>query len=154
MQVLVPIVFLLVATYTDIKERKIRNYITYPMALLGVLLSENPLTSIGLGLLLGIVLPSIPGLTVGAGNIKLIIACGTWLNDLAEAIYFVLLMIGFLTVFNIVMHVKNRGFASLFEQLKTELFLFLAKIFDVGDVGQVSLTPFMLLSFMIVMWLY
>lgn len=150
---IIPIIFLLIASYTDIKDRKIKNYTTYPMFLIGLYFADNFLISIGIGALLGIVILLLPGFSVGMGDVKLIIACGAWFNDLETAIYFMLIAISLVTLFNILGIIKKEGFKNLFKQLKAELFLAFLRIIPEEEVNKAPLAPFILVSFAGVMWL-
>ncbi len=49
----IPIPFLVIATYTDITSKKIKNYVTYPLILLGLLFNylENGLSGIKFSLI-------------------------------------------------------------------------------------------------------
>lgn len=144
---IIPIIFLLIATYTDIKDRKIKNYTTYPMFLIGLYFADNLLVSIGIGALLGLIILFLPGFSVGMGDVKLMIACGAWFNKLETAIYFMLITIGLVTLFNIVGILKKEGFKNLFKQLKTELFLTFSRIIPEEEVNNAPLAPFILISF-------
>lgn len=76
-----------ITTYTDIKERKIKNKHTVPFALAGIILNAtqdfpNGLKMAGLGFVVGFVvflLPYIMG-AMGAGDIKLMAAIGAILG--------------------------------------------------------------------------
>lgn len=153
-KMIVPIVFLLIASYTDIKDRKIKNYVTYPMFLIGLLLSERFFVSLGLGVLLGIILIFLPGFNAGMGDVKLVIACGTWFNSLETGVYFLLIAVSLVTLFNIIVLLRREGFLNFLKQLKTELFLIFSKIIPENEINKAPLAPFMFISFMSVMWLF
>lgn len=150
----IPIVFLFIASYTDIKSRKIKNFTSYPMFILGLILSEKPLVSLGLGILLGVIMVLIPGFSAGMGDVKLMAACGAWLSSLNEAMIFLLLSIGLVTLFNIALLIKKEGFLRFIKQLKMELFLTLSRIVPKEKINSLPLAPFVLVSFVYMMFLY
>lgn len=152
---IIPMSFLVFATYTDIRFRKIKNYTTYPMFLLGVFMSDKPIMSIGIGILLGIALSLIPGFLAGMGDIKLIIATGTWLSSFVEGIYLLLATIALLTLYNIGAIIKKEGFKNLLEQLKLELFfLFFTKKVTDTKINNAPLAPFIMIGFLSVALLF
>jgi len=87
------ILFLVVATYTDIKETKIKNNVTYPLILIGLITStyifglNGFLSSLG-GITISLLVVSlIPGFRHGGGDIKLAMGISSFLG-MSKIMYF------------------------------------------------------------------
>ena len=88
-----PIVFLVFAMYTDIKEKKIKNNLTYSLILLGLIVStynsglNGFIASMG-GVAISLVVVSLlPGFRHGGGDIKLAMGIGSFLG-VSKNMYF------------------------------------------------------------------
>lgn len=155
--ILVPMLFLLIATFTDIKYRKIKNYVTYPMALLGLLFNfcyfgiGSILPSLIAGLVAGLMLMFAPGLKAGGGDIKLVTACGVWLGDTTLALYTMLTAVVIVCFVNIFFILKERGFKVFIETIKHEImFLFTKKVTNIESVKSVPMAPFIMIAYALV----
>jgi len=82
----IPIIFLALATYTDVKEKKIKNNLTYTLILLGLIVStyrtgfSGTLSSLG-GIVISLAVVSLlPGFRHGGGDIKLSMGIGSFIG--------------------------------------------------------------------------
>ncbi len=143
--------FLAVATYTDIKERKVRNRLTVPMFIAGVAVacSLNGSTGViqslkgaGFCFLLILVLP----LRAGGGDIKLMTACGAWLGwPLAQNFFGWTVMLTAIAA--IVWAVKTLGIKGLLSRLKEEMTAFVFELRP-QPLGSLPMTPFVALGYL------
>lgn len=157
----IPLLFLLLASWTDIKTRKIKNHTTYPMFALGLGTAayfggaSGFLYALGVGAALGTAVYVVPGFTVGTGDLKLAAACGAWIASFYPALLFLLFTIALITLYNIAVLVRARGFRSVIEQIRYELIsLFYLKSMPhrtkEGIIKSAPLSPFMAVSYVLV----
>lgn len=161
----VPLLFLLLASWTDIRTRKIKNYTTYPMFVLGLGAAaysggaSGLIYALGAGAALGFAVYFVPGFVVGTGDIKLAAACGSWIVNFYPALFFLLFTIVLVTFCNIAVLLRARGFRSVIEQIRYELIsLFYLKSMPrqtkEGVIKSAPLSPFMAVSYVLVTVLY
>ncbi len=125
MHLLLPIPLSIVACYTDIRTRKIKNYITYPLILLGVFINTflsgfNGFKESILGILFAIIITAlIPVLKLGGGDLKLAMAYGAFLTYKNYIVFFFLFIL--LTVLgNVFLLIKKEGVKVFLTELKLE----------------------------------
>lgn len=82
----IPILFLAYATYTDAKDKKIKNNLTYPLILIGLIINTYGFGFHGLLVSIGGVIVSLlavtllPGFRHGGGDTKLAMGIGSFLG--------------------------------------------------------------------------
>ena len=122
----IPLPFLLWATYTDVKTRKIRNYTTYPLAVIGLAYQlfdkgmEGLLIYGGAIFAILLILHLLKGMKVGGGDIKLLIACSTFLNY-RDAVAFMLITLLYSIISTFIVYIRKRGFKNLVQTLYHEI---------------------------------
>lgn len=123
---LIPLPFLFFSIYTDFKYKKIKNYITYPLILLGLVMNSlqyglTGLISSFLGLIMAFfIVILLPGFKHGAGDTKLAMGIGSFIGS-AHVLYFLFFWFLFsLLVCNIKL-LKDKGFGFLKNTIVTEL---------------------------------
>lgn len=126
MILLIPIPFSIIACYTDIKTRKIKNYITYPLILSGIFLNSFINSFEGFkGSLLGIfivvlITSLVPVFRLGGGDLKLAMAYGAFLKD-DNILMFLDIFIIFTVLGNFIFFIRNRGLKCFFSELLYEI---------------------------------
>lgn len=118
-----------IASYTDIKERKIRNIITYPMIITGIVLNsysnglQGFLHSIYGVALVFILIFLLPSFSLGGGDIKLLMGYGSYLGyqSVLTLIFFTLVI---LLIVNISTLIKKESLNNLWNIIKLEVFSF------------------------------
>lgn len=126
MHLLIPVPFSIVACYTDIRARKIKNYITYPLIFLGVFINtflngfQGFKESILGILIMTIVLSIIPVAKLGGGDLKLAMGYGTFLGK-EKYIMFYFLFLLFTLLGSMFFLIKKEGLKSFFSDLKLEI---------------------------------
>ncbi len=126
MYLLLPIPFSIAACYTDLKTRKIKNYITYPLIFLGVFINtfSNGLQGFKesmLGILLAVIITSIiPVFRLGGGDLKLVMGYGAFLT-VKKCLVFYFFFILFVLLGNIFFVIKKEGFKFFVSELKLEI---------------------------------
>lgn len=125
--------FLAVAVFTDLKERKIRNWLTVPMFLLGLVAAHlaggapGLVSSIkGAGVcLLGFMV--LPYQNMGGGDLKLAAGCGAWLG-LSGAVSLLWFTVLFTSVWAVVFALWKLGIRGCWQRLKQEMSHLLFKV--------------------------
>lgn len=115
--------FLLAAVMTDLRARRVPNAVTYPMALIGVALAawqEEVAGALGGGLLAGAALLLTPGFRSGGGDMKLAMACGTFLG-VKRTPYFLFFFLAGTLVINLYRLVAEEGWRGLWGRVRLEL---------------------------------
>ncbi|MCG8539963.1 MAG: A24 family peptidase [Clostridia bacterium] len=151
MTLLIPVPFTLIATYTDVRYRKIRNYTTYPLILIGfitniyvngVLGIERSFISI---LMTFFLLAIIPGLGFSGGDKKLLMGIFIFLtkNQIYEYLIIYILLSASILLFNCL---YKLGVMGTFECIKSAI---------VTKVDHMKITipvaPIILISYLIVL---
>jgi len=122
---LVPIIGGIIAAYTDIKERKIRNKVTYPLILTGVIyqamfMGVSGLKSSLTGILLCFVLMTIiPGFKFSGGDIKLSMGFGAYIG--INALGYIAIAMFLFLIINIGNIIRLHGTRDLIGRVKIEL---------------------------------
>lgn len=122
----IPIAFLALATYTDVKEKKIKNYLTYTLILIGLIInsyrfgSSGFLASIG-GITIALLVVSLlPGFRHGGGDIKLAMGLGSFLG-VSSFLYFLFFwLVLSLLICNIKL-IRKQGFKNFKNILLKEI---------------------------------
>ncbi len=143
-----PVLFLLVGSLTDVKARKIKNYITYPMFIIGFLYAYSAgafLNSIYAIIAVTVIVIVVPGFRVGGGDIKLTAACGAWLG-LETALLFILLAITITMITGLVIFVYNNGLKATVGQIKLEL-ITLGRM--ESEQARLPMAPFILIAYIL-----
>lgn len=168
---IIPLVMLTVSSYTDIKYRKIKNFITYPMIISGLAAGffyagVGGLIDAFVGMLMaGIIFAVIPGFSSGGGDIKLAAGCGAWLKGFYPIIQFVFFSMLFVFTAVVVKTVLKKGPRFLLARLKDEIrelavacMILNTKTLTAGGYshtprksayGSVPMAPFMLAAYLI-----
>lgn len=126
MSLLVPIPFSIIACYTDIKTRKIKNYITYPLIFIGVFLNTYLYGLEGLkGSIAGVFIASlitsmIPLFRLGGGDLKLAMGYGAFLQS-EKVLSFLLYFVLFTVIGNLVIFIYKRGIKEFISELRGEI---------------------------------
>ena len=126
MHLLLPVLFSIAACYTDLKTRKIKNYITYPLIFLGVFINTflNGLKGFAMsitGILSIVILISIISITkLGGGDLKLAMGYGTFLTS-KNHIMFIFFFLLFVLIGNIFLLIREKGFKNFISELKLEI---------------------------------
>lgn len=122
----IPLPFLLVAVYIDFKERKIKNVITYPLILLGLISNalqaglKGAISSL-LGILIVFIVVSIlPGFRHGGGDTKLAMGIGSFIGS-NHILYFLFNWFLFSLLICNIKLLKNKGFNYFKNTVITEL---------------------------------
>lgn len=126
MNLLIPIPLSIIACYSDIKTRKIKNYITYPIISMGIFTNfylkgfEGFKASI-IGVFLILFLVSlVPVFRMGGGDLKLAMGYGAFLQKDKALMYFFLFLL--LTVVgNILFYLFNKGIKAFLCDVKYEI---------------------------------
>jgi Flp pilus assembly protein protease CpaA len=133
--------FLAVAVFTDLKERKIRNWLTVPMFVLGLgaawLTGGVPglIASLkGAGVCL-LVLMIVPFQRVGGGDLKLAAGCGAWLGW-PQAGLFLYWAVVFTAGWAVIHALKRLGLKGIWYRFKQEIssLLFKAPLEPLAEV--------------------
>lgn len=147
---LVPVICGLYASYTDIRERKIRNKITYTMILSGILFqfvlnSLEGLKNSVIGILISLILLSVlPGFKFSGGDMKLIMGFGSYLG--LKTVYYIILVLAMFVLVNTIFIIKKHGIKNLLSRLKLEV-ITVGKIAEKGD--KIAGAPILLSAFII-----
>ncbi|MHB1127558.1 MAG: prepilin peptidase [Bacillota bacterium] len=153
---LIPLVFLLAASWTDVKKRKINNHITYPLAALGLLMGflisgGNGLHEALIGMTVaGGLLCIVPGFMHGGGDLKLAGACGAWIGigGLKYIMAFVAIALALVCLCNIIFLVRNEGWIGIRSRVSLEI----VSAFRLSQpTVSLPMAPFMLLAYAVVM---
>lgn len=126
MHLLLPIPFSIIACYTDIKTGKIKNYITYPLILLGIFFNclNNDFQGFTRSLLgifaVFLVTSLIPVFKLGGGDLKLAMGYAAFLKY-EKMLTFFFFFILFTVIGNIVCFICKEGFRSFLSELKQEV---------------------------------
>ncbi|MHB1126965.1 MAG: prepilin peptidase [Bacillota bacterium] len=126
---LIPIGFLVAASWTDVRARKIRNHITYPMAASGLLVEflisgKTGLVEALIGMsVAGGLLCIIPGFRHGGGDIKLAGACGAWIGTegLQSVLAFMVFTLASVWVASVIVLAKKEGWAGIRSRVLIEI---------------------------------
>lgn len=122
----IPIIFLALATYTDVKEKKIKNNLTYSLILIGLIGStyrygfNGFLASTG-GVMISLLIVSLlPGFRHGGGDIKLSMGIGSFLG-VSKVIYFLFLWFMLSLLICNIKLIKNQGISNFKNTLVKEV---------------------------------
>jgi prepilin signal peptidase PulO-like enzyme (type II secretory pathway) len=96
------------ATYFDLKYRRIPNWLTYPTILLALIFFDKVFIPI---ILLGIITALIFGKYIGSGDIKLSIAIALWSHILSWSQYWIYAALILGALFGVVFRQKRLPFA-------------------------------------------
>jgi len=131
---IVPYLFLVLACFFDLKERRIPNEITYGMFVCGIAYQalegglEAVLAALGWAFVcLGLLAIASKAFRLGGGDVKLAVASAAWLKEYTPAalFFFLLLIVGYTMAVALERYgFKNLGRAALLEIFygtKTEL---------------------------------
>ena len=122
----IPIPFLVIATYTDITSQKIKNYITYPLILLGLIFNylEKGISGISfsfVGIFTAMFLMTILSfMRFGGGDIKLMMGLGAFLGQ-EKIIIIGLYLVIFIAIYNLIIITKKEGIKNTLLIIKLEL---------------------------------
>ncbi|MBO8160678.1 MAG: prepilin peptidase [Thermosipho sp. (in: Bacteria)] len=147
----IPIFLLIIASITDIKTHKIKNYTTYPMTLTGLFAAFylNGLSGLFLSLIGmfvgGFTLAILPGFRSGGGDIKLSAACGAWLCSIQSIFQFIFFSLLFTTIVILVKYIQREGISNFIAYLKIEV-LTLGRVRN--NYGHVPMAPLMFIAYM------
>ena len=148
----VPILFLAIATYTDIKEKKIKNSLTYSLILLGLIVSSyktgymGSIDSMGGIVIALLVVSQLPGFRHGGGDIKLAMGIGSFLG-ISKIMYFLFFwFLLSLLVCNFKL-IRNKGFQYFKNILWGEIIL-LGNVKEEKIVSTVG-APIMLVAYLV-----
>lgn len=121
-----PIAFLALATYTDVKEKKIKNNLTYSLILIGLIASTYRfgftgfLTSFG-GIAISLLTVSLlPGFRHGGGDIKLAMGLGSFLG-VSRTMYFLFFWFAMSVLICNIKLIKNQGLKNFKNTLIKEI---------------------------------
>jgi Flp pilus assembly protein protease CpaA len=123
----IPFTMLIISVYTDIKYRKIKNHITYPMIISGLLAGYfyNGLGGLAdsfTGMLTaGLIFTVVPGFFSGGGDIKLAAGCGAWLGSFYPTLQFVFFSMLFVFIGIIFLTSLKKGPGFLLKRLIDEI---------------------------------
>lgn len=119
---------LIISVYTDIKYRKIKNFITYPLIISGLMAgflhagTGGFLNALVGMLTAGVIFMVIPGFFSGGGDIKLAAGCGAWLfGGFYPVMQFVFFSMLFVFIAVVVKTVLEKGLGFLLARLKDEV---------------------------------
>lgn len=101
-------ILLLLATYLDIKTRRIPNWLTYPYILLALIRLDSYLLFVAL---IGLVLALIFRTSIGGGDIKLGVAVALWSHILNLSQYWLLYSLLLGSAYALAMKKKSIPFA-------------------------------------------
>lgn len=154
-----PLILILIATITDIKTRKIKNYTTIPMILTGLItaLFFNGLNGLLISIVgmfaLGFIMAVFPGFACGGGDIKLAAGCGAWMGIYANLNYYSLsryilwfIIISLLTTWfmTTVLTIRKHGLLTFGRFIYVEVM----SLFKVKNrYESVPMAPFMLIAY-------
>lgn len=144
----IPIICGSIAVYTDRKEKKIRNKVTYPLILSGIIFQtvlngQSGFKSSMMGILICFILLSVlPGTKFSGGDIKLSMGYGAYLGT--NSAYYVLITLSLIIIFNILGIVRNYGTADLYKRLELEIISF-GKVTAQAD--KIVAAPILLISY-------
>lgn len=96
------------ATYFDLKDRRIPNWLTYPTILAALILFDETIIWI---IAIGIITAILFGSFVGSGDIKLSIAVGMWSHILSWSQFWIYFALIFGGLFGVVLRQKRLPFA-------------------------------------------
>ncbi len=124
---IIPVAFLVCAAISDIRIKKIKNFITYPMILSGLLFSLYFIGTTGFmeafkSMILGAALLNCPGFRSGGGDIKLGAACGAWLGTINLTLGFIFFALLLSWVVLTVRTLQKQGFLNMLNILKLEYY--------------------------------
>lgn len=158
---LIPLMFLGVASWTDIKTHKIKNWNSYTMAIVGIIVAifyqglSSAVIAIVAGILAGILLISIPGISTGGGDIKIVVASGIWVGAIIPSLYLVAISIVLFSVGDLCRTFFKVGIKgalrALFNEIK-QVVSFHA-IYGRGDgdtPARLPFAPFIAVSYLII----
>lgn len=121
-----PIVFLAFATYTDIKEKLIKNTLTYSLIMIGLIGStysfglKGFLSSLG-GIIISLLVVSIlPGFRHGGGDIKLAMGIGAF-QGYNKVMYFLFIWFALSLLICNIKLIKNKGLRNFKNTLVKEI---------------------------------
>lgn len=121
-----PIPIGIFASFLDTKTMKIKNYITYPLIIMGMCLSyyingfEGLKTSLLGMFFIFIISINIPGFKINVGDQKLAMGYGSFLGY-KYILFFYLIFMLIYTISNVISLVKEKGHRDVIEKLKIEL---------------------------------
>lgn len=122
----IPLPFLLIAIYTDFKEQKIKNVITYPLILFGLIMNTLQAGLAGTissfsGILIALfVVSMLPGFRHGGGDTKLAMGIGSFIGSNHILLFLFYWFLFSLLICNIKL-LKNNGFSYFKNTVITEL---------------------------------
>ncbi len=157
MNILIPIPFLIISSFTDIKARKIKNYTTLPMIALGLVYwtfkgGINGFIGSCLAMLfLGLLIAIMPGMNCGGGDIKLMAGCGAWTGSIYQAFQFFVVLMAITSLVFLIANFYKNGFKQTLRNMILEIKSRL-KI-KTGNVS-LPLAPIIMVSFLIWVCLY
>jgi len=147
----IPLLFLMIAAYTDTKEGKIKNTVTYTLILIGLIVSSfmtgfnGSLSSLGGIILSFIIVSQLPGFRHGGGDIKLAMGVGSFLG-ISIIMYFLFFWFALSILVCNIKLLKNKGF----KYFKNTL---LGEIYSLGKVDEekesIIGAPVMLVAYLI-----
>lgn len=149
------IILLILATYTDFKEKKIKNILTYPMILLGLLYNFFQLGVPGVisslqGIFLALLIVSfLPGFRYGSGDIKLSMGIGAFIGC-PKIFRFLFIWAAISLVMTCILIIKNNGLFYL-KDILIEEFVSMGKIRH--DIQSIIGAPLMLLAYVFLLLL-
>lgn len=147
----IPIAFLVLASYTDVKEKKIKNKLTYPLILIGLIIStyrfgfNGFLASIG-GIIISLMIVSfLPGFRHGGGDIKLAMGVGSFLG-VSRVMYFLFFWFGLSFLIVNIKLIKNQGLRN-FKNILVKEILTLGQVDE--EIESTIGAPIMLVAYLI-----
>lgn len=123
---LIPLPFLLWALYTDLRMRKIRNAVTYPLILIGLVVQLQGNGLIGLagclaGLCVyGLLSARLRTMRIGGGDMKLVVGCLMFM-DIRTSETFILMLFFVSALLGIFQYARRDGLWSLMQLLKADI---------------------------------
>jgi len=152
MHMLLPLPFLIISSFTDIKTRKIKNHTTLPMMVSGLIYwsitaGYKGLLYSMLGLLFaGFIIAIMPGFSCGGGDIKLLAGCGAWAGSIYSSLQLFTIVIGLTALTALTTLVIKEGIINTIKQIKLEI---LSCLEIKNENISITMAPVIMVSFLI-----